>query len=143
MHMCVSIICIGVYIYIYIYMPLHELRSALNISIRIISNRGSQIPQLDAYDHLRSPRQNPKRASTANLRAKILDSRGFDSSRILNLRGGIIMSTGSFQDMLSQRILAGIILVGIFVVLHCLVDSEESLWSRWNAPRGDLEAVGS
>ena len=49
---------------------------------------------------------------TANLRTKILDFRGFDSSRILILRGRIFMSMGNFPDVLSQRILVGIILVG-------------------------------
>ena len=32
---------------------------------------------------------------TANLRTEILDFRGFDSSRVLILRGGILMSIGS------------------------------------------------
>ena len=35
------------------------------------------------------------RGSTANLRTKIRDFRGFDSSRILIFRGGIIMSIGN------------------------------------------------
>ena len=48
----------------------------------------------------------------ANLRTKILDFRGLDSNIILVLRGGFPMSTGSFPESLSQRILAGIILVG-------------------------------
>ena len=48
----------------------------------------------------------------ANLRTKILDFRGFDSSRILILRLGILMCIGNFTKMLSQRILVGIILVG-------------------------------
>ena len=49
---------------------------------------------------------------TADLRTTILDFRGFDSSRVLNLRGGILRSIGDFPESLSQRILAGIILVG-------------------------------
>ena len=49
---------------------------------------------------------------TANLRTKILDFRGFDSGRILISRGGILMSVGDFPEVLSQRILVGIILVG-------------------------------
>ena len=49
---------------------------------------------------------------TANLRTKILDSRGFDSSTILKLWGGILRSTGDFPESLSQRIIVGIILVG-------------------------------
>ena len=50
--------------------------------------------------------------SMVNLRSKILDSGGFDSSRILMLRGGILMSMGNFPECLSQSILVGIILVG-------------------------------
>ena len=60
-------------------------------------------------------RQPPKRAKnmcfialychTPNLPAKILDLRGIDSSRILTLRGGMLMSIGNFPEMLSQRIL--------------------------------------
>ena len=55
----------------------------------------------------------------ANLRTStnIVDFRGFDSSGILILRGGIVLSTGSgsigdFPESLSQQILVGIILVG-------------------------------
>ena len=49
---------------------------------------------------------------TANLRTKTLEFRGFDSSIISNLRGGILMFLGSFAEIMSQRILKGIILVG-------------------------------
>ena len=49
---------------------------------------------------------------TANLRTKILDFRGFDSSIILSIRGEILMPIGNFPEMLSPRILVGIILVG-------------------------------
>ena len=54
----------------------------------------------------------PQQNTTANPRTKILDFRGFDSSRILKLRGGILMSTGNLLEIPSQQILAGIILVG-------------------------------
>ena len=47
----------------------------------------------------------------ANLRTKTLDFRGFDSSRILVLRGRILMSIGNLSDILRRQILAGIILV--------------------------------
>ena len=50
-------------------------------------------------------------AGTANLCTKILDLRGFDSSIILILRGGILMSIRNFPEMLSQQIL-GMILLG-------------------------------
>ena len=46
-----------------------------------------------------------------NLPTKILDFRGFDSSRISTLRVGILMPIGNFLRIVSQRILLGIILV--------------------------------
>ena len=49
---------------------------------------------------------------TANLRTKFLEFRGFDSSRILNVRGGLFMSMDNFRKKLSQEVLVGIILVG-------------------------------
>ena len=50
-------------------------------------------------------------ACTANLRTstKILDFRGFNSSIILNLRGGIPRPMGNFPEGLSQAILVGMI----------------------------------
>ena len=42
---------------------------------------------------------------TANLRNNIMGFRVFDSSIILILRGGIIMSIGNFPEVLSQAIL--------------------------------------
>ena len=49
---------------------------------------------------------------TANLRTKILDFRGIDSSIILVLRGGIPRPMGNFPEIKSQPILVWIILVG-------------------------------
>ena len=45
------------------------------------------------------------RQGTANLRTRILDFGGFDSSIILILRGGILMSIGDFPESLRQAIL--------------------------------------
>ena len=56
--------------------------------------------------------QASRQLATANLRTKILDFRGLDSSRILILRNAILMSMGDFPDILSQEILVGISLVG-------------------------------
>ena len=42
--------------------------------------------------------------NAANLRTKILDFRGFDSSRILISRGGILMFIGNFPESVGQRI---------------------------------------
>ena len=49
---------------------------------------------------------------TANLPTSIMDFRGFYSSIILMLRGGLIMSIGDFPESLSQAILVGIMVVG-------------------------------
>ena len=48
----------------------------------------------------------------ANLRTKILDFRGFGSSVVLSLRGGVLMSIGNFPESLSQQILVAMLLVG-------------------------------
>ena len=48
---------------------------------------------------------------TANLRTKTPDFRGFDSSIIISLSGGIPRSTGILPEIQSQAILVGIILV--------------------------------
>ena len=50
-------------------------------------------------------------SATTNLRAETLDFGGFDSSRILILRGGIPRPIESIPESLSQAILVGIILV--------------------------------
>ena len=49
---------------------------------------------------------------TADLRTEILGFRGFHSSIIFRLRGGILMYIGIFPGSLSQAILAGRFLVG-------------------------------
>ena len=58
---------------------------------------------------------------TANLRSKILDFGGLDSSRILIIRGGIFVSIGKFPDILSHRILVGIILAGKCICYMCYI----------------------
>ena len=83
-----KLVCVDMYIYIYI------------------------------YTFLPGPRRSGRRAAsrtsggTASLRTRILDSGGFDSSRILMLRGGALMSKGNSPEVLSRRILVGIVLVG-------------------------------
>ena len=66
---------------------------------------------------------------TADIRTKILDFRGFGSSRILMLRGEILMSIGNFTEMSSQAILVGRFLVGRLGV-------EPSIGSRRPPGRG-------
>ena len=55
-----------------------------------------------------------------HLRTEILDFRGFDSSRILSLSRGIVMSMGNLPESLSQAILAVRLLVGRLGVLQCM-----------------------
>ena len=52
------------------------------------------------------------RAGTPNLPTNIVDFGGFDSSIMLFLRGGILMSIGNFPESLSRAMLVGIMLVG-------------------------------
>ena len=54
----------------------------------------------------------PAARYTPNLPTNIMDFRGFDSSIILILRGGVLMSIGDFPESLSQAMLVGIMLVG-------------------------------
>ena len=49
---------------------------------------------------------------TANLGTNIVEFRGFDSSIMLRLKGGIPRPIGNIPESLSQAVLAGIILVG-------------------------------
>ena len=55
---------------------------------------------------------NPRIMCTHNLPTNTVDFRGFDSSIILILRGGILMSTGDFPESLNQAMLVGTMLVG-------------------------------
>ena len=55
--------------------------------------------------------------NTANLCTTILDFRGFDSSIILILRGGIPRPMGNFPEISSQRIFVGRCLVGRLGIL--------------------------
>ena len=64
---------------------------------------------------------------TANIRTNIMDFRGFDSSRILKLRGGIPRAIGDFPESLSQAILVGIMLVGRFSVVRDIAARPESV----------------
>ena len=50
--------------------------------------------------------------TTPNLPTIIVDFRGFDSSIILILRGGILRPIGDFPESLSQAMLVGVMLVG-------------------------------
>ena len=61
----------------------------------------------------------------ADLRAKTLESRGFDASRILIFRGGILMSIKNSRWFLRQQILVGTILVGRLGV----VSAANRLWT--------------
>ena len=55
-----------------------------------------------------------------SLRTNIMDFRGFDSSIISFLRGGIPRPIGDFQESWSQATLVGIMLVGRLDVNKCL-----------------------
>ena len=85
----------NIYIYIYIYTHTY-----IHVNSR------------SYLDFCRGPHLSRGGRCAANLRTKIRDFRGFDSSIILKLRGGILRSIGDLTEVSSQRILVGIILVG-------------------------------
>ena len=58
--------------------------------------------------------------STPNLPTNIVDFRGFDSSQISSLRGGILMSIGNSPESLSPAMLVGVMLVGGLGVARAL-----------------------
>ena len=116
-------VCIYIYIYIYIWHAVQK----VNVHCNVHRNKNTGFPGAPSCQGAPSnqdpsgscgripSRQGapriPLRTAT-NLCTKILDFRRFDSSRILILRGGILMPVRNFPELLSQRILAGIVLVG-------------------------------
>ena len=74
-------------------------------SAMVISLRGSG-------DAAAVTQREERRRITANLPTNTVDCRGFDSSIILNLRGGILRCIGDFPESLSQAMLVGTMLVG-------------------------------
>ena len=85
-----------IYIYIYTYMYIHIYMYMMCIMIVTI---GKSVE--DECDR-----------ATANLLTNILDFRGFDSSKILILWVGIPRSIGNSPEVLSRRILVGIVFAG-------------------------------
>ena len=71
--------------------------------------------------------------STANLGTNTVDFRGFDSSIILILRGGIVMSIGDLPESLSQAILGGIMLVGKTCSSLTVLRRGSKLWKTSNS----------
>ena len=98
------------YIYIYIYTYIHtytHIHTVIYVYVCMYI-----CIYIYIYIYIKRGGESAAPAATANLRTKILDFRGFDSSRILILSGGILVSIGDFPESLSQQILAGRILVG-------------------------------
>ena len=87
-------VCVYIYIYIYIYIAPGCPHSA----------RGSRAR--------RRPPPGRQTWNTPNPPTKIVDFRGFDSTIILILRGGILRPIGNIPESLSQAILVGVMLVG-------------------------------
>ena len=118
---------IHTYIYIYIYICRYIERE---MYIRSENNSKEEIS-----------REEKKSASleswvAAEERIRPISLLTFDSSGILIPRGGIVMSTGNFPDVLSRQILAGIILARptclLTLSLLTLLDANfpgNSLWT--------------
>ena len=116
-----------IYIYIYIYLFMYE---CVYIYIYIELFRFPSQKE--------TPKRPPERS--ANLRAKLLDFRGFDSSIIFILRGEILMSVGNFPESSRQAILVGIILVGRLGVAACPDRRRPPTRARTTQWRGCWEA---
>ena len=97
-------------IYIYIYTYMHEQVSRGYIYIYIC---------IHIYIYIYSfGRRAAVQLRTPNPPTNIVDFRGFDSSIILIVRGGIPRPIGKFPESLSQATLVGIMLVGRLGVSH-------------------------
>ena len=97
-----------IYIYIYIYIHIVSRRNrCISSATTLPCSRARPSPE-----GLRAQRATLLPYSTPNLPADIVGFRGFDSSIILNLRGGILRPIGNFPEVLSQAMLAGTMLEG-------------------------------
>ena len=105
--------CIYIYIYIHMSRPRQEI---VGLALQDTSAEGqalalaSEALRNDKELVLEAIRQAPGRAMSCCALGG--PPRGFDSSTILSLRGGILMPTGNFRKVSRQRILVGRTLVG-------------------------------
>ena len=89
----------------------------------------------------RPTRADPRcRLGTPNLLSDIVDFRGFDSSTILILRGGIPRPEENLPESLSQAILVGVMLVGRlgidcdqYLCFRTSLDPNKTLFGSWHA----------
>ena len=100
---------ICIYIYIYTHYVIYYDSSALLVSHERC--RGREPDEAERASR-------PLVSGTANLPTNIVDFGGFDSSIMLNLRGGIPRPKGNFPEILSQAMLLGVMLVGRLGVPH-------------------------
>ena len=120
--------------YIYIYVLYIYIHNVCNVDLEVVA-----VAEGLADDQRREFRRADE-PHTANLRAKILDFGGFDSSGVLNSRGGILMSIGKefpgnyestnpSRDDLSRKI-------GCILIPLC---ESTVIASVHRPPKGDLE----
>ena len=117
--------CVCIYIYIYIVLLIHLVLYIYIYCYIVITSPGNSTQRTSVCEMLvwrNGRRSSSSQVATANLRKQILNFRGFDSSRILIVRGGMLMPIGNFPEIMSQGILAGIILAGrLGVEAPCLM----------------------
>ena len=122
MYLCIYIyLSLHIYIYVYLYLYIHihtymyvyvyiYIYTCLYVCIYIYIYIYMYARPQPASDE-KSLAPVSQLMGTANLRTNIMDFRGFDSSLILILRGGIPRPIGNFLEALSRAILVGIITV--------------------------------
>ena len=100
--------CIYIYIYIYVYTYI-RVYIYIYICVCVYINKNIYVCiyiYIYTYTH-EYTYTSLRRGHTPNLPTNIVDFRGFGSSIILTLRGGILTSIGDFLERLSQAMLVG------------------------------------
>ena len=87
-------------------------RTRLEGSASEAARRFDEQPLARDTPHLVTNTRGTLYSRSPNVGTNIVDFGGFDSSVILILRGGILMSVGDSPESLSQAMSAGIMLVG-------------------------------
>ena len=117
---CLILMCVYIYIYIYVYLFILICAWVFVCFITCLmclvfparATRAARCFSIGFYLAGRVNGQNRVSEGTPDLPTNIAGFRGFDSSVILILRGGILRYIGDYPESLIQAMLVGIMLVG-------------------------------
>ena len=120
------------------------LARALGVSSTFTPSLPTRIAPILRFVDSKSPGNSLMDTRTQPLKIKILLESNPLKSRILILRGGLLMSTGNFPETLSQRILAGIYLsreIGCSVKILLESNPQSRVFVRLSAAPGRRRPV--